>query len=199
MKDFFKKFDKKRFMLVTKFIFILSGAFIAVKLVGQTFTRYESNVDLNANANVAFFVVDQGTYESTIALSDLVPSTTPIYYTFYVANYKNDKRTKVDLNYNIKFETTTNLPLSYEIIRNETFESAHTNIIDSSTTRQDEDGVYYKVFTDNDTYNFSHSINIVDEYVLKVVFPESYKNYPDLYQGVVELFSIIINAEQVTS
>ena len=170
---------------------------IGVKIIGNTYTKYESNVDLNANANVAFFVIDQGTYENTISLSDLVPSTNPIYYTFYVANYKNDKRTKVDLDYTIKFETTTNLPLTYEIIRNQTFDGPHTNIIDSSTTRQDEDGVFYRVFTDDDEYRFLHSANKVDEYVLKVVFPESYKDYPDLYQGVVELFSIIINAEQV--
>ena len=198
MKEFFSKFDKKRFMVVTKFIVLLGGLFLVIKLVGTTYTRYESNVDLNANANVAFFVIDQGTYESSIALSDLVPSNDPIYYTFYVANYKNDKRSKVDMRYNIKFETTTNLPLTYEIIRNETFQGAHTNIIDSTTTRQDTDGVFYRVFTDADTYNFPHTINIVDEYVLKVVFPYSYKDYPDLYQGVVELFSIIINAEQVT-
>ena len=37
----------------------------------------------------------------------------------------------------------------------------------------------------------------VDEYILKVVFPQSYKDYPDLYQGVIELFSIIIDASQV--
>ena len=198
MKNFFSKFDKKRFMFITKFIFIFGCAILGAKIVGNTYTRYESNVDLNANANVAFFVVDQGTYESSISLSDLVPSPNPIYYTFYVANYKNSKRSKVDMTYHIKFETTTNLPLTYEIIRNESFDSTHTNIISSVTTRQDDDGVYYKVFTDNSTYSLPHNVNIVDEYTLKVVFPYSYKDYPDLYQGVVELFSIIINAEQVT-
>lgn len=199
MKNFFEKFDKKRFLFVAKVIFIFISIAAIINLVGTTYTKYESNVDLNANANVAFFIIDQGTYESTIALDGLVPSTDPIYYTFYVANHKNGKRTKVDMNYRIKFETTTNLPLTYEIIRNQTFEGAHTNIIDSATVRQDDNDVYYRVFTDNDTYTFNHNANIVDQYVLKVVFPASYKNYPDLYQGVVELFSIIIDAEQITS
>ena len=199
MKKFFSKFDKKRFMFVAKIVFIFISVAAIVNIVGRTYTRYESNVDLNANANVAFFVVDQGTYESSIALNGLVPSPDPIYYTFYVANYRDTKRTKVDLTYKIKFETTTNLPLTYEIIRNQTFQGPHTNIIDSATTRTDADGVFYRVFTDNDTYSFSHNINEVDEYVLKVVFPASYKDHPDLYQGVVELFSIIIDAEQVTS
>ena len=71
-------------------------------------------------------------------------------------------------------------------------------MIDSTTVRQDDNNVYYRVFTDTDTYSFTHNSNQVDEYVLKVVFPASYKDYPDLYQGVIELFSIIIDANQVT-
>ena len=197
MKDFLAKFDKKRFMFVGKLTFIFVAFFAIIMLVGKTYTRYESNVDINANANVAFFIIDQGTYESSIALDGLVPSPDPIYYTFYVANYKDDKRTKVDMNYKIKFETTTNLPLTYEIIRNQTFTGPHTNIIDATSIRQDINSVYYRVFTDNDTYSFTHNSNQVDQYVLKVVFPASYKDYPNLYQGVVELFSIIIDASQV--
>ncbi len=197
MNNFFKKFDKKRFIFVGKIIFIFVGIAFIINIFGNTFTRYESKVDLNANANVAFFVIDQGTYENTISLTGLEPRTEPFYFTFYVANYKNSKRTKVDLDYNIKFETTTNLPLTYEIIRNQSFDSTYTNIIDSSSVRQDEYGVFYKVMTDDDKYSFTHNSNQVDEYTLKVVFPDSYKDYPDLYQGVIELFSIIIDASQV--
>ena len=198
MKDFFKKFDKKRFISVAKISFVFIGVIAIINIIGRTYTRYESNVDINANASVAFFIIDQGTYESSISLNGLVPSPDPIYYTFYVANYKNSKRTKVDMDYKIKFETTTNLPLTYEIVRNQTFEGPHTNIIDATSIRQDANNVYYRVFTDNDTYSFTHNSNQIDEYVLKVTFPSSYKDYPDLYQGVVELFSIIIDAEQVT-
>ena len=198
MKDFFKKFDKKRFMFIAKVTFVFIGLVAIINIIGRTYTRYESNVDINANANVAFFIIDQGTYENSISLDGLVPSPDPIYYTFYVANYKGSKRTKVDMDYKIKFETTTNLPLTYEIIRNQTFTGPHTNIIDSTSIRQDDNDVYYRVFTDNDTYSFTHNSNQIDEYVLKVTFPASYKDYPDLYQGVIELFSIIIDAEQVT-
>ena len=108
MNKFFEQFDKKRFMFVARIIFIFVGLAVIVNLVGRTYTRYESNVDINANANVAFFIIDQGTYESSISLNGLVPSNDPVYYTFYVANYKDSKRTKVDMDYKIKFETTTN-------------------------------------------------------------------------------------------
>ena len=198
MSNFFKKIDKKRFIFVGKIIFIFVALVIIVNVMGETYTRYESEVDLSAEAATAFFVVDQGTYESSISLSGLIPSTQPLYYRFYVSNYdENNRKTNVDLTYTIKFETTTNLPLQYEIIRNETYSGPHTNIIQNSSVRQDDNGVYYNVFTNNNTYSFGHSQKELDEYILKVVFPESYKDYPDLYQGVIELFSIIIDATQV--
>lgn len=196
-KNLFKTFDKNKFILVGKLIFVFGALVLIVNISNITYTRYESNVDVSANANVAFFVVDQGTYENTISITGLTPSADPKYYRFFVTNYKDNKRANVDLEYTIKFETTTNLPLQYEIIRNQTYESEHTSIISSSNVRQDDNDVYYNVFISDDTRTFLHSRNEIDEYILKVVFPESYKYSPDSYQGAVEMFSIIINASQV--
>ena len=196
--SFVKKFNIKRFKIVTQIIFILACLFLIVNLTGKAFSRYESRVDVSAEASVAFFVIDQGTYENTISLSGLTPSLDPFYYTFYVANHNTDgKRSNVDMKYKIKFETTTNLPLTYEIIRNESFDGDYTSIISNRTVRQDEYDVFYRVFEDDQEYTFSHNRDEVDTYTLKVIFPESYKNSPDLYQGVIELFSIIIDATQV--
>ena len=64
-KGFFKTFDKKRFMLVTKLIFVFAGLVAIVNIVGRTYTRYETNVNVSAEASVAIYVVDQGTYESS--------------------------------------------------------------------------------------------------------------------------------------
>ena len=197
LQNFSKKFDLKRFKIVTQLIFILACLFLIVNLLGKAYSRYESRVNVSAEANVAFFLIDQGTYENTISLTGLTPSTDPFYYTFNVVNYNESGRSNVDMTYTIKFEVTTNLPLSYEIIRNESFSSSHTNLIQTTTVRQDEYDVFYKVFSNNNTYTFRHDRNEVDSYTLKVVFPESYKNQPDLYQGVIELFSIIIDATQV--
>lgn len=196
-KSLFKTFDKSKFILVGKLIFIFAALVLIVNISGITYTRYESNVDVSANANIAFFVVNQGTYENSISITGLTPSVEPKYYRFYVTNNKNGKRANVDLEYSVRFETTTNLPLQYEIIRNQTYEGNYTNIISSSTVRQDDNDVYYNVFNSTGTRTFLHSRNEIDEYILKVVFPVSYKNSPDLYQGGVELFSIIITASQV--
>ena len=198
MKDFFSKFDKKRFFLVGKFIFMFIALAAIVNMVGSTYTRYESTVDLSAEATTAFFVIDQGTYEGTIALNNLEPSLTPTYYTFYVANYNPEgKRTNVDLTYTISFETTTNLPLTYEIIRNEDYNNNYTSLIESTSVRTDAYGVFYNQLENDNVYTFNYNQNQLDEYKLKVIFPESYKNSPDLYQGVIELFTIKIHAEQI--
>ena len=196
-KSFFNIFDKKRFKIVTQLIFILLCLFLIVTIIGRTHSRYESEVDISAEANVAFFLVNQGTYEQTISLDGLTPSATPFYYTVYVSNFKDNKRANTNMQYTIKFETTTNLPLTYEIVRNEDFTGNYTNIINSSTTRQDEYDVFYKVFTCNSTFSFPYTTNTADEYTIKVVFPESYKNNPDIYQGMIELFSVIVDAQQV--
>ena len=197
-KNFYTKFDKKRFWLVSKLIFVFIAIIGMINIIGKTYSRYESDVDLIAGANIAFFVVEQGTYESSISLTGLTPSVDPMYYTFYVANYNTDgRRADVDLKYTISFETTTNLPLTYEIIRNESFDSTHTNLLGTPVTRQDDYNVFYKTYTNPNEYTFSHVANEVDEYTLKIVFPVSNKDYPDFYEGTVELFSIIINATQV--
>ncbi len=196
-KKIVKKFDKNRFILIGKLIFIFAALVVIYNIGTSAYSRYESDADVSANAQVAFFLINQGTYEGSISITGLEPSSEPKYYTFYVKNFDEDGRSNVDLDYSITFETTTNLPLQYEIIRNETYEDDYTSIISSSTIRQDENDVYYKVFESNQTHRFRHNRNETDQYILKVVFPESYKDYPDLYQGTIELFSIIINASQV--
>ncbi len=195
--DFFKMFDKKKFLLVAKLIFVFVSLVLIVNIAGSTYTKYESQVDVSANANVAFFVIEQGLYENQIYIDGLAPSSDPKYYRFYVTNKKNNRRADVDLDYTIKFETTTNLPLEYEIIRNQSFSGTHTNILNTPTLRQDENDVYYKVYTTNGSRRFSHLSDEVDEYTVKVTFPLQHKDSPDLYQGVIEMFSVIINASQV--
>lgn len=197
VKGFLKKFDTQRFTFVGKIILILFICVVIFNLVDKANSRYESEANVSAEASVAFFVVDQGTYEGSISLTGLEPSTQPFYYTFFVRNYDDSGyRTDVNLTYDIKVETTTNLPLTYEIIRNQSFSNSYTNLLTSWTTRQDDNDVYYKTSNILGTYNFGHAANQVDQYTIKVNFPISYKDYPE-YQGSIELFSIIINATQV--
>ena len=198
-KSFFKIFDKERFFFIFKIILILGIIVFIYNIVGPSFSKYSSETDVDVSANVAFFIRDVGTYEESIALEGLVPSSDKFYYTFYVRNYNDENRSKVTLDYTISFETTTNLPLSYRVVRNETFNSAnYTNIITSSNIIQNSDGVYFNHMDTNVNSRFNYYEDSMDSYVLEVTFPEMYKNDPNAYQGKIELFSVIVNATQVT-
>ena len=196
MRKFFNIFDKKRFLNVLRLIVVFSFFIVAINLIDVAYSRYESKVDMSANANVAFFVVDQGTYENSISIDGLTPRAEPFLYTINVYNYKGALRTNVTLEYTIAIETTTNLPLTYSVLRNETYSNSSTNIMTNEEIRQDED-VYYKVLSNDEKYTFTHRTNQIDQYTLVVNFPEEYKNYPNDYQGKIEMISVIIDAEQV--
>ena len=81
---------------------------VIINVIGIAYSRYESHADMYAKANVAFFVIDSGTYEQSISIKGLTPSSAPFLYTINVYNFKGRDRSKVDLKYDIKFETTTN-------------------------------------------------------------------------------------------
>lgn len=197
LKKIISKFDKKRFFGFGKIIAIIFSLFLIINLISITYSKYSSNVSLSGDANIAFFVIDQGTQTDSISLTGLTPSENSFYYTFNVSNFKNNRRTDVDLEYTVEFETTTNMPLEYELICNESFDDDYTNLINNTTTYTDEYGVYYKKLNTTINKNFSYLENQTDQYFLKVTFPITYKNNPDFYQGLIDLFTITINASQV--
>ena len=165
--------------------------------INITYSKYESKTSISADANVAFYIVNQGRYNNTISLNGITPSAEPFIYTINVANFNETNRTKVKLDYKISIETTTNIPLEYSIIEGNNYTLSSTNLITSTTTRQDENNVYYKTMNTNNTYHFGYSENEVDEFTLIIYFPLEYKNNSDAYQSLIDLVDIIVDAEQV--
>lgn len=197
MKTFFDMFDKKRFFSVFKMIFLLLLFILAINSLDITYSRYESGAISNAKAKVAFYVVEPGTYEQSISLSGIIPSDDVYLYTFTIQNYKGTNRTKVNMNYQVEFKSTTNLPLEFLIIEGDTYSESSLNIIENDSYIQDENGMYYRKLLTNQTYRLSHESDEVDTYTLVVRFPTQYKDSPEDYQSLIDLFTITINAEQV--
>lgn len=196
LEKFLSKFDLKRFKTVFKITLILFILVICINLIGITYSKYESGASMNTKANIAFFLVKSGTYENSIVLDGLTPRTEPFIYTFNVSNFKGSNVTAVDLTYHITFSCTTNLPLTYDIYRNQSYSPSATSVISSSSITQDGD-MYYRVFETNTDFSFSHTAASTDQYTLAVWYPVSYKNYPEEYSGVIDMFIIQIHAEQV--
>lgn len=190
MTNIIKNINKTKFLFFFKYIAIFLLVVFIINIMEITYSKYSSSANGDAAANIAFFIVDVGTYENTITLNNLEPSNNDYIYKFTVNNFKNNKRTNVKLDYNIEFVTTTNLPLTYKIYKEGT-----NNIITSNEIIQDGD-MYFNKLSTNEAGSFSYEENQTEEYTLVVNFPITYNDKPDEYQGLIDSFMIKINATQ---
>lgn len=190
------KINKDKFSIAIKLTAFIFGLVCIINLIDVSYSRYESNANMDVKASIAFFVIDQGTYNNSITLDGLLPSNNPYIYTIYLKNYTSAKRLEVDLTYHVTIETTTNLPLTVQVFRNEEYSANATSAVSAPYLRQDGD-VYYRVYETTNDYTFGFTSDQTDYYTVVVTFPETYKYYPDLYQGKIDLLSVIIDAEQV--
>ena len=190
MTNIIKNINKTKFLFFFKYIAIFLLVVFIINIMEITYSKYSSSANGDAAANIAFFIVDVGTYENTISLNNLEPSNNDYIYKFTVNNFKNNKRTNVKLDYNLEFVTTTNLPLTYKIYKEGT-----NNIITSNEIIQDGD-MYFNKLNTNEAGTFSYEENQTEEYTLVVNFPITYNDKPDEYQGLIDSFMIKINATQ---
>ena len=190
MTNIIKNINKTKFLFFFKYIAIFLLVVFIINIMEITYSKYSSSANGDAAANIAFFIVDVGTYENTISLNNLEPSNNDYIYKFTVNNFKNNKRTNVKLDYNLEFVTTTNLPLTYKIYKEGT-----NNIITSNEIIQDVD-MYFNKLSTNEAGSFSYEENQTEEYTLVVNFPITYNDKPDEYQGLIDSFMIKINATQ---
>ena len=190
MTNLIKNINKTKFLFFFKYIAIFLLVVFIINIMEITYSKYSSSANGDAAANIAFFIVDVGTYENTISLNNLEPSNNDYIYKFTVNNFKNNKRTNVKLDYNLEFVTTTNLPLTYKIYKEGT-----NNIITSNEIIQDGD-MYFNKLSTNEAGSFSYEEKQTEEYTLVVNFPITYNDKPDEYQGLIDSFMIKINATQ---
>lgn|SRR5574344_1053430 len=189
-----KYFNIKKLKHYLLLSFLLITCIVLLSKFNLTLSRYESNTEINIDPSIAFFITDVTSEDNSIKLTDILPSDTPYYYSFSVSNFNDTGKSNVDLDYNMELITTTNLPLTFKLYKGSTNSS---DIISSNTVSQDDNSVYYRHLTVNDKYNLYYANKTTDKYILEVTFPSTYKNHPELYEGVIELIEIKINAYQM--
>ena len=81
------------------------------------------------------------------------------------------------------------------IYRNQEYSSSATNIAQGYELVRDEDGAWYKLYTQSPYYEFQYNVRTLDTYVLVVDYPEVYKSYLE-YTGVPENIEVAIYSEQ---
>ena len=199
-KKILENIDKVKLSYSLKICFIIIFFCFAFNFIGIGLSKYESNAVSKAKPSIAFFLIEEGTYEKKLPLGRIIPSTNKYVYQFTVSNHNDEKTTDVSMKYTVTFVTTTNLPLTYEVYKNENHTSNNaTNLVSNVEVYQDENKVYYNKITINDTGSFSHKENQTDIYNLVIDFDEKYQDTAEDYSGYVELVKVIIDAKQKIS
>lgn len=220
--------DKKRIiksLIIISLIIIIIFTAIQIR---NTLARYETTTTTQRDVDVAFWVVDNSFKSERLIIDDIYPINTPFEYTFTVSNFDpgilesdiDDNIAETDMEYELVLTTTTNLPLKYEITKNgvtytelqqELFEDSNGTVYREMKFGTDEnpyplimDTIQPEIDADGNQTGRNVKNKIIDEYVLKVTFPEeSYVNgvlfdnrsNPD-YADLIEDIKIELTARQ---
>ena len=183
---------RKRIIKLLILVFVL---ILLIKMISFTYSKYESRANTKPNIIVAFYVLNKDYQSMNLNLDELFPRDEPYIYTFSISNTKGQKRCQTDLEYELSIKTTTNLPITYELYKNQNYNDDNaTSIKKTDEIIQDEDGTYFRIIT-TETESFSFREDETNIYQLVVHFPQEYNtiNYQDIIEGI----EITVNSKQI--
>lgn len=177
------------FELCILFALLLSLAF----LLPFTLSRFKTEARGDALIDVAFYLVNDQYQYKNIKLDDIIPSDNAYTYDFTISNTDGTNRTETTLTYDLEIVTTTNLPLTYELLmKNES--GNYVSAVTSDVVDLDEDSAYFRTIKTS-TRRFEYTVDMTDTYRLVVNFPKAYKDFK--YQGISENIEISILSRQL--
>ena len=182
--------NKNKKILYVKLIILILCFLIVLRIFVLVWSKYESEATSNANVDIAFYLFNEDFKQMTLNLDKIFPKEEEYIYTFSIGNEEQGKTAEIDMEYDLKIRTTTNLPLTYELYINGNTE----NIIKTNEIVQDEDGTYFREITTN-TENLYYQEPKTNIYNLVVKFPESYNTKE--YQDIIEMLEITIDSRQM--
>ena len=188
--------SKKRFVIAMKLSMAIIFLMTAIAIIPKVLSRYQSSAVANPDIDVAFYIINTTYQSQNIVLSSIKPSSIPTLVNFVVANNDGTNRLGVDAEYDLKIVTTTNLPLQFQLYKNQTYNTqGAVNIISSTTTvAADEDGTYFKtMIAPSETFSYSQDQQY--SYQLVIYFSTDYMSYS--YQDIVESIEIIVDSRQI--
>ena len=187
--------EKGRFLLFAfLLIFVL---FLSYSLFRIAYARYEMNSKLVANIDKALYLFNSEKLSFNLDPDGIIPSDTPYTYRFSVANFTESKNSDVDLTYKVKIRTTTNLPITIQLYRNQLpSDNGAINILTGSQNVQDEDGAWYRVYNVNTEYEMYFANQTTDYYTMVVNFPAIYAT-DTTYANSIENIEVTLESKQM--
>lgn len=189
------KINRNILRITLKTILIVIFILLVGKFATQTYSLYESRVKLNANVDKAIYLLSDEKMNFNIDSSGIYPKDDPYIYTFTVSNFKGEKEGEFDLEYYINITTTTNLPITLKLYRNEQYSANATNLLTTNELLRDDDGAWYKRYNNTPTYDLDCDYRVTDTYTLVVDYPKVYSTHPE-YEGVPENIEVGIYSKQ---
>lgn len=202
LKKMMKKIQKIQFFKEkVRFLFFSVGLFcclfLASYLLKTAYASYYSKVKFSANIDKAIYLIDVGQMSFNIDSSKIMPSNTAYAYNFSVSNFNSEGVSEIDIEYDIRVVTTTNLPLSFELYKNEDYkDEGATNLLKSADIKRDSDGAWYRIYDTATMNQLLYQNKTTDIYTLVVNFPEVYNNNLE-YADCIENIEIYINSRQI--
>lgn len=183
---------KKRIIQILILILIL---ILLIRIISLTISKYESSAISDSAIQVALYVLNRDYQSMSLNLESLFPRDEPYVYYFSVSNSNGDKTCETDMEYDLTIRTTTNLPIEYELYKNEQYTNdAAQSIIKSDDIVQDDDNTYFRVIT-TETETFSYNEAKKNIYQLVVRFPAKYNTIN--YQDIIEAIEITVDSKQI--
>ena len=128
----------------------------------------------------------------------IIPSDTPYVYKFSVSNFNASGNSDINIEYSLRVTTTTNLPLTFALYRNENHDDAGAvNLFSSPRIVQDSDGAWYNIYEPEGTYEMYYEEQITDIYTLVINFPKAYSSNA-VYADSIENIEVMIKSKQIT-
>ncbi len=187
--------EKKRFLLFS--FFLLMCLYLAFKLLGLAYASYESSAKLNANIDRAIYLIDNEGMSFNIDSKQIIPSNDSYVYKFSISNFNASLNSDIDVEYELVVTTTTNLPLTFELYRNENYDdSSAVNLFSSPRVVQDSDGAWYNIYEPSGVYEMKYSEQITDIYTLVINFPKAYSSN-SVYADSIENIEVMIKSRQI--
>ncbi len=187
--------EKIRFLLFVFFLFFV--LFLARYLLGMAYSRYEVRTKINSNIDKALYIFEDEKLSFNLEPDGIIPSNEPYTYRFSISNHNASKQSDVDIAYNVSLRTTTNLPITIQLYRNELPSTpGASNVLQGAVTAQDEDNAWYRIYNCNSQYQMNYVDEVTDYYTIVIHFPASYSSNLN-YANYIESIEVIIDSNQI--
>lgn len=183
--------NKKTIIITVALVFSI----ISIYFIIYTLSKYKANASSTPKVQTAFYILNQDYQSMNIDLGSMIPKNNPYVYTFSISNTDGTHRAEINIQYDLKIRTTTNLPLTYELYLNQNYTDPNSiNIITDNEVMQDSDQTYFRQIN-TATQKLNYTLDQTNIYTLVIYFDSKYSDIN--YQNIPESIELSIDAKQV--